>query len=129
MICLLFISRPGFAADDAYLRSLEAESNNSRTATSNSSGSVNNYLDALSEEAEASAKISAGSQHDDDYFRDMEKMESLLRSKKPSTYTFYKKLSPKNQARVFEYYAADKSGSSDRLTHLQKQILDAYFKK
>ena len=89
---------------------------------------ADDYLDALSEEAESSSKVSA-SQHDDAYFKAKEKMEEFLKTKKPSTYKFYKKLTPKKQARVFEHYNADKSDTDTRLTHLKKQVMDAYFKK
>jgi hypothetical protein len=129
MICLLAISKPSLAADDDYLRSLENESTNSRTSTTNTSGSSSNYLDALSAEAEASAKVATGDQHDEAYYKKMKKMEAVLEEKKPSTFKFYKKLTPKKQALVYDHYAADESDSGDRLSHLQKKIMDIYFKR
>lgn len=125
--CLLAISSSSFAADDDYLRLLEAESNTSRNTAS--SGSGDNYLDALSAEADASAMVSSGKQHDADYDINLKKMESLLKSKKPSTYKFYKKLSKKKQALVFEQYTADKSDPDNRLSRLKKHVMDVYFKK
>ena len=129
LIFLLAAINPSFAADDDYLRSLESESNNSRSATTNPSGTGNNYLDALSDEAESSSKVSTGAQHDEAYFREMKNMEELLKNKKPSTYKFYKKLNPKKQARIFEHYMADNSDSDTRLSHLKKQVMDTYFKR
>jgi len=127
LIFPLTVIRPSFAADDDYLRSLNDESNGLSNTTT-TSGKSNNYLDALSEEAESSSKVST-SQHDDDYYKALKKMEEFLKTKKPSTYKFYKKLTPKKQTRVFEHYSADKSDPDARLTHLKKQVMDAYFKK
>ena len=124
--CLLVISSSSFAADDDYLRSLEAESNNAATSPSEPS---NNYLDALSAEAESSSNVSTSTQHDETYNKQLEEMELFLKNNKPSTYKFYKKLSKKNKARVFEHYAEDKSEPETRLSHLKKQVMDAYFKK
>ena len=128
LIFPLTVISPSFAADDDYLRSLNDESNGISNTTT-PSGKSSNYLDALSEEAEASSKVSTGTQHDDAYLKAKEKMEELLQNKKPSTYKFYKKLTPKKKARVFEHYNADKSDTDTRLTHLKKQVMDAYFKK
>jgi len=125
--CLLAISSASYAADDDYLRSLEAESNNSSTSVS--SGSGNNYLDALSAEADASAKVSSGKQNDPDYDKNLKKMESLLKSKKPSTYKFYIKLSKNKKGLIFEQYSADKSDPDNRLSRLKKHVMDVYFKK
>lgn len=125
--CLLTISNPNFAADDEYLRLLEAETNTSRDSAS--SGSGDDYLDALSAEADASAKVSSGKQRDADYDINLKKMELLLKSKKPSTYKFYRKLNKNKQALIFEKYTADKSDPDNRLSRLKKHVMDVYFKK
>ena len=125
--CLLAICSASYAADDDYLRSLEAESNNSSDSVS--SGPGDNYLDALSAEAASSAKVSTGAPHGEDYNKNLKKMETLLQSKKPSTFKFYKKLSKKNQALIFEHYTADKSDPDNRLSRLKKDVMDIYFNK
>lgn len=129
LLFLLAASSSSLAADDDYLRSLEAESNNSRNTTTNTSKPGNNYLDALSAEAESSASISTNTQRDDTYNKQLKKMERLLKTNKPSTYKFYKKLSKEKKIRIFEHYAVDKSDADTRLSHLKKQVMDAYFNK
>ena len=132
LLFLLTTGSSSFAADDDYLRSLEAESTDQSSTTSTSkpgNKSGNNYLDSLSAEAESSANVSTNAQHGDDFNKQLKKMEQFLKHSKPSTYKFYKKLSKKKQERIFEKYAADKSDPDSQLSHLKKQVMDAYFKK
>ncbi len=118
-----------FAADDAYLSALEGESGGNHSSSTTSSKSGDSYLDALSDEAESSANVHTGEQHDDAYYENQKKMVEMLRIERPSTYKFYTKLTPKNKARVFEKYNTDDADTGDRLSHLQNHIMDIYFKK
>lgn len=86
-----------------------------------------NYLDALAVEAESTANVVTSNELDPAEQKQFKKMESLLETERPSTYKFYSKLYPKNKERVFRIYVNDKSGPSDRLSHLQKQVMDLYF--
>ena len=128
VLCLITVS-PAFAADDTYLRALEGESGNNRSSSTASSKSESSYLDALSDEAESSAHVQINDQHDEAYYNNQKKMVEMLKLERPSTYKFYTKLTPKNKTRVFEKYIADDTGTDDRLSHLQKNIMDLYFKK
>lgn len=130
LLCLstfsLIAASPIFAADDAYLSALEGESGSS----SASSKSGDSYLDALSDEAESSSKVQSGEKHDEAYYENQKKMVETLRLERPATYKFYTKLTPKDKARVFEKYSTDEAETDDdRLSHLQKFIMDLYFKK
>ncbi|MDT8382887.1 MAG: hypothetical protein RRB22_00570 [Gammaproteobacteria bacterium] len=130
LLCLLVtVSFPGFAADDDYLRSLEAESSNSGNKTTATPAVGSNYLDALSAEAASSSSIVTTDQHDDAYYQALEKMAALIKDKKPSTYKFYEKLSLEDQARIFDDYRAATSTPDQRLSHVQKRVMDLYFKK
>lgn len=130
LACLLFaVSCPGLAADNDYLRALEAEADNSHSKTDSTPAAGNNYLDALSAEAQSSSSIMTTDQHDDSYYQALEKMAALINDKKPSTYKFYEKLSPDDQARVFDDYRADTSPPDQRLSQVQKRVMDLYFKK
>lgn len=106
LLAILFLStvNPAFAADDG-------------------------YLDALSEEAESSAHVRGAEKHDEAYYDNQKKMVEMLKLERPSTYKFYTKLTPKNKTRVFEKYMTDDSDLDNRLSHLQKHIMDMYFKK
>lgn len=131
--CLITFSlitvSPVFAADDAYLRALEGESGGNRSSSTGSSKSGDSYLDALSDEAESSAHVHSGEEHDEAYYENQKKMVETLRLERPSTYKFYTKLTPKNQVRVFEKYSLDDADTNERLSHLQNHIMDLYFKK
>lgn len=130
LICLLFaVSCPGLAANNNYLHALEAEADNSSNKTTNTPAAGNNYLDALSAEAASSSSIVTTDQHDDAYYQALEKMAALIKDQKPSTYKFYEKLSPDDQSRVFDDYRADDSTPDQRLSHVQKRVVDLYFKK
>jgi hypothetical protein len=120
---------PTYAAEDAYLRALKDESGGNSSSSTTSSKSGDSYLDTLSDEAESSAQVHSGEQHDETYYENQKKMVEMLRLERPSTYKFYTKLTPKNQVRVFEKYNADESDTGDRLSHMQKHIMDIYFKK
>jgi hypothetical protein len=125
MICLVAISNPAFAADDSYLRSLAAEASSETHSAAKDRDSGNSYLDELSIEAEASASTGAGKNPAAN--KAVMKMEQLLRSKTPTTYKFYTKLSPNDKAQVFKHYDSDPSDR--RLSHIQKNIMDLYFKR
>lgn len=85
------------------------------------------YLDELSKEAESTANVSTNTQLDDKQKKEFEEMEALLETERPSTYKFYIKLYPKNKQHVFQTYASDPSDQDDRMTHLQKKVMDLYF--
>ena len=85
------------------------------------------YLNELANEAEATANVVINNDLDSAELKKFEKMEALLETERPSTYSFYKKLSPKNKEQVFKFYTNDKSTKSDRLSHLQSRVMDIYF--
>jgi hypothetical protein len=130
--CLITFSiitvSPAFAAEDAYLRALKDESGGNPSSSTTTSVSEDSYLDALSDEAEATSHVHNGEQHDETYYKNQEKMVEMLRLERPSTYKFYTKLTPKKQTQVIEKYSADESDTGNRLSHLQKHIMDLYFK-
>lgn len=127
LLCLTAANQ-AFAADDAYLRALEGESGGNSSSSASSSKSGGSYLDALSDEATSSGQVHSGEQHDETYYENQKKMVETLRLERPSTYKFYTRLTPKNQTQIFEKYSADESDTGDRLSHLQKHIMDLYFK-
>ena len=85
------------------------------------------YLDELATEAEATAAVSKKSQLSPAEKAQFEEMESQLKSEKPSTYKYYVKLKQSNKERAFEMFAGDSSAPKDRLSHLQKKVMDLYF--
>ncbi|MCK4586022.1 MAG: hypothetical protein KAU29_01690 [Gammaproteobacteria bacterium] len=128
LFCLTAANQ-AFAAEDDYLRALEGESGSNRSSGTASSKSGDSYLDALSDEADSSAQVHSGKTHDESYYKNQQEMVETLRLERPSTYKFYTKLTPKNKIQVFEKYSADDSDTGDRLSRLQKIIMDLYFKK
>jgi len=90
---------------------------------------ADNYLDELAVEAEATASVAKSSQLSPDDRNELKMMEALLADKKPSTYKFYVKLNKKNKEYAYEEWSADTSAENDRIHHLQKKVLDLYFKQ
>ena len=88
---------------------------------------ANDYLDALSSEAESTASIKKNSQLDSTEKEQIQKMESLLQAEKPSTYKYYVKLDRRKKVRAFKSFEEDQSVSEERLHHLQKKVMDLYF--
>lgn len=88
-----------------------------------------NYLDELAVEAEATASVSKQSKLGPSDKQQMQKMESLLKEQKPSTYKYYVKLTKKNKVRAFENFSNDQSDRKSRLSHLQKKVMDLYFEQ
>ena len=116
-----------FAADDAYLNALKAEANG-RSAPQKVA--VNEqYLDALSAEAEAGAKIGNGNGNMGASNEVRHEMETLLKEEKPTSFKYYKKLSSKDKAKVAASYSKDTGDKKAKLDHLRHQILDLYFKR
>jgi len=88
---------------------------------------ASDYLDELATEAEATDSVSKKSQLSPSEQKQLKEMESLLKSEKPSTYKYYEKLRQKNKENAYEAFAKDHSGQDDRLSHLQKKVMDLYF--
>lgn len=91
--------------------------------------SAGDYLNELASEAEATANVSRQNRLDPSDKKQMKAMELLLKDKKPSTYKYYVKLNKKNKVRAFEQYTNDQSNSKERLSHLQKKVMDLYFEQ
>lgn len=85
------------------------------------------YLDALAQEAEVTASVSANNRLDPQQQEQMQQMEILLSDTFPATYKFYEKLYPKNKERVFKEFAADDSDTRKRMSHVKKVIMQTYF--
>lgn len=88
---------------------------------------ASDYLHELANEAESTANVSTTKSPDGAEKKAFEKMEALLEAERPSTYKFYTKLYPKNKERVFKFFANDQSDQNNRLSHLQKKVMDIYF--
>ncbi len=124
----LFLTCGQTRADDDYLRQLENELSDTPVETApKDSGAKSSYIDELAAEAEATAHVTSGDRNDPAFDAGHEAMEKTLKKNKPTTYTFYRKLSPKQQSEVFNYYTADTSDG--RLLHIQKKIMDIYFNR
>lgn len=87
------------------------------------------YLDELAVEAEATASIARQNKLSVTDKKEMREMESLLKEEKPSTYKYYVKLNKKNKVRAFEQFTSDQSDPKNRLSHLQKKVMDLYFEQ
>lgn len=88
-----------------------------------------NYIDELAVEAEATASVSKQNRLSSSDKQQMQKMETLLKEQKPSTYRYYVKLTKRNKVRAFEQFVDDQSDSKKRLSHLQKKVMDLYFEQ
>ena len=89
------------------------------------------YLKALEVEAEKSAHVSDAddtAKQDEPVFvldkNEMLKFESVLKSTRPATYRFYKKLNEQDKTTIFSIYKED-----NKLTRASKTVLDIYFNK
>ena len=88
---------------------------------------ANDYVDALTTEAKSTAAVTKKNQLSSTEKKQLKEMEDLLKTKKPSTYTYYAKLDKKKKEHAFKAYANDQSDSKERLRHLQKKVMDLYF--
>ena len=86
------------------------------------------YLQMLENEANSSSSVSSRALNDAVSESDMTELEKTLQSEKPSTYKYYNNLSKRDKTKIVNYYTADNSNQSERLSHIQKKILDFYFK-
>lgn len=91
--------------------------------------SANDYLDELAMEAESTANVSTSHQLSSAEQEQLKEMEDMLAAELPTTYGFYEKLYPKNKEKAFKHYAHDKSDATQRLSHLQKKVMDLYFEQ
>jgi hypothetical protein len=105
----ILLSAPAIAADDAYLDALEKEAESS--AHFNENGSA----------VKGQQKAKAGSNLNK---KEMMKFESELKSTRPATFRFYKKLDPQDKSAVFAAYKED-----HKMTHASKTVFDLYFEK
>lgn len=88
---------------------------------------ANDYLDELASEAKSTASVTPKIKLSATEKEQLEAMEALLRTEKPSTYKYYAKLDKKKKERAFKAYASDQSDSEERLRHLQTKVMDLYF--
>ena len=102
------LSWPIFAADDTYLRELEIEAEKSAHVSNGQSSDVK-----LSNTDNRKIPDKA-----------FKKFELTLKSTRPATYRFYKKLDTEEQHIVYTTYNEDQ-----KLTRASKMIFDLYFKK
>ncbi len=86
------------------------------------------YLDALSTEAEASAHVPTNTGNTGPS-EEQVALEKLLQKEKPTTFRYYKKLNRWDKATVVELYRTDNADTPAKFDHLRKKILDLYFKR
>jgi len=86
------------------------------------------YLDALSTEAEASAHVPTDTGNAGPS-KEQLALEKLLQKEKPTTFKYYKKLNRWDKAAVVELYRTDNADTPAKFDHLRKKILDLYFKR
>ncbi len=122
----MFAASPSLATDDDYLSALENEVGNS--VPSKKVSATDNYLDALSTEAEASAHVPANTDNTKPS-KEQIALEKLLQKEKPTTFKYYKKLNRWDKATVVDLYRTDNVDTSTKFDHLRKKILDLYFKR
>ena len=116
-----------FSADDDYLRALQMEAQEYSAPLQVALNASD--LDALSAEAEASAKVKNGS-NDNKVDAVRVEMETLLKHEKPTSYKYYKKLKSHDKKQIAEAYRADTAEDTEtKLDNLRKKILDLYFKR
>ncbi len=87
-----------------------------------------NYLDALSTEAEASAHVPTNTGNIEPSEKQLA-LEKFLQKEKPTTFKYYKKLNRWNKATVVELYRTDNANTPAKFDQLRKKILDLYFKR
>lgn len=87
-----------------------------------------NYLDALSTEAEASAHVPTNTGNIRPS-KEQLALEKLLQKEKPTTFKYYKKLNRWDKTTVVEFYRTDNADTFAKFDHLRKKILDLYFKR
>ena len=106
VIIFCALSTAALAADDAYLKALEIEAEKSAHVEDNNE------------------KI----KQDEPVFvldkNELLKFESVLKSSRPATYRFYKKLNEQDKTIIFSLYKED-----NKLTRASKTVLDLYFNK
>ncbi len=86
------------------------------------------YLDALSTEAEASAHVPSNTGNAGPS-KEQVALEKLLEKEKPTTFKYYKKLNRWDKATVVELYRTDNADTPAKFDHLRKKVLDLYFKR
>ncbi len=122
----VFATSLTLATTDDYLSVLENEAGN--TAPPKKVSADDNYLDALSTEAEASAHVPTNTGNTGPS-KEQLALEKLLQKEKPTTFKYYKKLNRWDKATVVELYRTDNADTPTKFDHLRKKILDLYFKR
>ncbi len=122
----VFATSPTLATGDDYLSVLENKAGNA--APSKKVSTADNYLDALSTEAEASAHVPTNTGNAGPS-KEQLALEKLLKKEKPTTFKYYKKLNHWDKATVVELYRTDNADTPTKFDHLRKKILDLYFKR
>ena len=84
------------------------------------------YLDALSQEADSTSSIAKAAPSESS--SDMSEMETKLKVQKPATYKFYLRLAQDDKKTVFATYNSNAASERERITHIQKKVMDLYFK-
>ena len=102
------LSLPIFAADNTYLKELEIEAEKSAHVSNGQSSDIK-----LSNSANREIPGKA-----------IKKFEHTLKSTRPATYRFYKRLDTEEQHIVYTTYNEDQ-----KLTRASKMIFDLYFEK
>jgi len=108
-ILMAVFATPAIAVDDAYLKALEVEAEKS-AQVGNSTKSIN-----------GSAQSKGGIQISQ---KEMMQFETELRSARPATYRFYKKLDQQDKTAVFAVYQEE-----HKMTRASKTVFDLYFEK
>lgn len=107
------ISPPAPAADDDYLKALEAEAKNSanlsKRVKTNSLNSKSGNADRPMKKTSAQNQVRT-------------EFEQTLANERPATYTFYKKLPESDKSSVLDTYKESK-----KISTTSKKIFDLYF--
>lgn len=106
---LAVFASPAVAVDDAYLKALEVEAEKSAQVDNNTK-SIN-----------GSAQSKGGIQINQ---KEMMQFETELKSARPATYRFYKKLDQEEKSAVFAVYQKE-----HKMTRASKTVFDLYFEK
>ena len=106
---LFLFSASAIAVDDAYLDALETEAE--------SSAHFNENGNAVNGQTKSKAGLKLNK-------KELMQFETALKSARPATYRFYKKLDQQDRAAVFVIYKKD-----HKMTHASKTVFDLYFEK
>lgn len=108
------------AADDAYLKALEVEANNSAKLTKKAKKSENKTGSAQTKRQPKPSTAVNGEKDVEKLLRN--EFEQTLANERPATYTFYSKLPESDKSSVLETYKESK-----KISTTSKKIFDLYF--